>query len=268
LTVEASGSTVHRPAHIDPRIRARRIAVQRSHGRRRLQRLVDAALVAAVAVGFLLALQTPLLDVDEVAVTGHERTPVADVVAASGIAPGDQLIDLDLRRAGEQIAALPWVQEARLHRGIDGSVVVEITERRPVAVVGEGAEALLVDAEGRALGPAFGDPSHSAALVAIDGVSAGLQPGEFVTPDAHDALAVAAALRDGLDVGLRLAIADGRLTGLVDPGISVVFGDAGQLDAKVRSLRTVLGQVDLTCAATIDVRTPGSPVLTREDGCS
>jgi len=48
----------------------------------------------------------------------------------------------------------------------------------------------------------------------------------------------------------------------------VRFGPATQLDAKVRSLRTVLDQVDLTCAALIDVRSPGSPVLTREEGCS
>jgi hypothetical protein len=30
----------------------------------------------------------------------------------------------------------------------------------------------------------------------------------------------------------------------------------------------VLEQVDLTCAAVIDVRSPGSPVLTREEACS
>jgi cell division protein FtsQ len=249
-------------------MRARRIAVQRGLGRRRLQRLVDAGLVAAVVVGFLLALKTPLLDVDGVAVTGNERTPAEAVVAASGIAHGDQLVDLDLHAAGEAIAALPWVHEARLHRGIDGQVLVDITERVPVAVVGEGAGALLVDAEGRALGPAFGDPSHSAALVAIDGVADGLDAGEFLGEDARDALAVATSLREGLAVGLRLAVADGHLTGVVDPGISVVFGDAGQLEAKVRSLRTVLEQVDLTCAATIDLRSPGSPVLTREEGCS
>jgi hypothetical protein len=68
---------------------------------------------------------------------------------------------------------------------------------------------------------------------------------------------VAASLRHGLDVGLRLRVVNGRLTGEVDPGISVEFSDAGQLEAKVRSLRTVLDQVDLTCAATIDVRRHG-----------
>ena len=46
------------------------------------------------------------------------------------------------------------------------------------------------------------------------------------------------------------------------------FGDARQLDAKVRSLEAVLEQVDLTCLAVLDLRLPGSPVLTREEGCS
>ena len=265
--MEVTGRGHHQPAHIDPRIRARRIAVQRGLGRKRLQRLVDVGLLLAVAVGFFVALQTPLLDVNAIEVSGNEHTSRDDVVAAAGIATGDQLIDLDLHAAGEAVAALPWVQEAQLHRGIDGAVTVQITERVPVAVVGEGENALLVDADGRALGPAFGD-ARAATLVAIDGVGSGLEPGEFLGGGARDALAVAARLAGALDLGVRLSVDDGTLSGVVDPGISVAFGDATQLDAKVRSLRTVLDQVDLTCAATIDLRTPGNPVLTREEGCS
>jgi cell division protein FtsQ len=237
-------------------------------GRRRLQRLVDAALLAVVALAFFLALRTPILDVDAIEVSGNERTTTEEIVEAAGIARGDQLIDLDLRAAGEAVTALPWVQQAELHRGIDGAVVVDVTERIPVAVVGEGGEALLVDAEGRALGPAFGGPADGRALTTIGGVGAGLEPGEFLGEGAADALAVATWLGGSLGLGLRLTVEDGRLAGVVDPGISIVFGDAGQLDAKVRSLRTVLDQVDLTCAAVIDLRSPGSPVLTREEGCS
>lgn len=269
--MEISGTdgplAVHRPAHIDPRMRARRVAVQRGRGRKRLQRIIDVSLLIAVAMGFLLALRTPLLDVDAIEVSGNQRTTTEEIVEAAGIARGDQLIDLDLHAAGQAVSALPWVQQAELHRGIDGAVVVDVTERIPVAVVGAGAEALLVDAEGRALGPAFGE-AVGAGLITIGGVGAGLDPGEYLGDEAADALAVAARLAGTLGLGLQLTVEGGRLAGLVDPGISVVFGDAGQLDAKVRSLRTVLEQVELTCAAVIDLRSPGSPVLTREEGCS
>jgi len=265
--MEVTGRGAHRPAHIDPRIRARRIAVQRGMGRKRLQRLVDVGLLLAVAAGFFVALRTPLLDVNAIEVSGNDHTSRDDVVAAAGIGKGDQLIDLDLHAAGQAVAALPWVQEAELHRGIDGAVTVDVTERVPVAVVGQGESALLVDTDGRALGPAFGDPS-AGALVAIDGVGDGLEPGEFLGSGADDALAVATRLAGVVDLGIRLRVEDGHLSGVVDPGISVAFGDASQLEAKVRSLRTVLDQVDLTCAATIDLRTPGNPVLTREEGCS
>jgi cell division protein FtsQ len=265
--MEITGPIVRPPAHMDPRIRARRIAVQRGEGRRRLQRLVDAGLLVMVALGFLAALRSPLLDVDRVQVSGNAHTSADAVVAASGIGRGDQLIDLDLQAAGEAVAALPWVRTAELHRGIDGAIAVEITERTPVAVVGQGAGAVIVDAEGRALAPLADEPGAAASLAVIEAPGA-LEPGEFAGPEAADALAVAAKLGGVVDMGVRLSIEDGRLTGLVDPGIQVVFGDAGQLDAKVRSLRTVLDQVDLACAAMIDLRSPGSPVLTREEGCS
>jgi cell division protein FtsQ len=265
--MEITGPVMRPPAHMDPRIRARRIAVQRGEGRRRLQRLVDVGLLVMVALGFLAALQSPLLDVDRVQVSGNAHTSADAIVAAAGIGRGDQLIDVDLRAAGEAVTQLPWVRTAELHRGIDGAIAVEITERTPVAVVGQGAGAVLVDAEGRALAPLADEPAAAASLVVIDAPGA-LEPGEFAGREATDALAVAAKLGGVVDLGVRLSVEDGRLTGLVDPGIQVVFGDAGQLDAKVRSLRTVLDQVDLACAAMIDLRSPGSPVLTREEGCS
>ncbi len=265
--MEISGPTLHRPAHIDPRMRARRIAVQRGVGRRRLQRLVDAGLLAAVALGFYLALQSPLLDVDHLQVAGNDHTPRDVIVDAAGLARGDQLVDVDLHAAGQAVADLPWVRTAELHRGIDGAIQVQVTERTPVAVLGQGAEAVLVDAEGRALAPAADDLALASSLVVIEGLGA-LEPGEFVGDRGDDALAVAARLGGVVDLGVRLTVEDGRLSGLVDPGIQVLFGDAGQLEAKVRSLRTVLDQVDLGCAATIDLRSPGSPVLTREEGCS
>ncbi len=265
--MEVTGPALRRPAHMDPRMRARRIAVQRGMGRRRLQRLVDVGLLLVVGLGFLGALRSPLLDVDRLEVRGNERTSAGDIVAAAGIARGDQLADLDLRAAGEAVTQLPWVRSARLHRGIDGAVDVQVTERAAIAVLGEGTDAVLVDAEGRALAPAADDPGLAAGLVVIDGAGP-LEPGQFADARLDDALAVASTLGGVVELGLRLSVEDGRLGGLIDPGIQLLFGDAGQLDAKVRSLRTVLEQVDLTCAATIDVRSPGSPVLTREEGCS
>lgn len=262
-------STLERgPAHIDPRIRARRIDVQRGMGRRRLQRLVDVGLLLAVVAGFAGALRSPLLDVDAVQPQGNEHTPAELVLERSGIGRGDQLVDLDLRAAGERVAELPWIDDVHLHRGLDGRVTLRVTERTAVAVVGEGADGVLLDREGRALARSGDEPALGASLVRLTGLSARPQPGQFLPAGAAGALDLAARLAASAP-GLVLELsADDSLVGTLEPGIELRFGGAMQLDAKVRSLRTVLDQVDLTCAAVIDLRSPGSPVLTREEGCS
>jgi cell division protein FtsQ len=255
-----SGSTA---PPIDPRIRARRIEVRRRAGRRRLQRLVDLGIVTAVALAFVGALWTPLLDVDEVLVTGAEHTG-ADVVAElAGVAPGDPLIGVDLGAVGARVAALPWVDEVRVSRGVDGRVEVDVIERTPVAALGSGAAAVLVDVDGRVLGPASGSAGP---FLELTGVGSVPPPGGYVA-GAGDALALAAHLVAAAPG--TLASLDGHdLVATLIQGGEVRFGDGRQLDAKARSLRTVLEQVDLTCLAVLDLRLPGSPVLTREEGCS
>lgn len=265
----SSSSTLHgrRPAPIDPRIRARRIEVQRGVGRRRLQRLVDVGVVLVVVAGFAAALRSPLLDVDAVEVRGAGHTPTAAVLERAGLEPGDQLMDVDLRAAGERVAELPWVDEVRLHRRLDGTVEVTLTERTPVALVGEGESAVLVDGEGRALALGTDAPEVASEVVRLTGLDAALEPGSSLPASAGEAMTLATRIAGLPGLDMELVLGD-DVVGRLDSGIEVRFGTAAQVDAKVRSLRTVLEQVDLTCAAVIDVRTPGSPVLTREEGCS
>ena len=250
---------------IDPRIRARRIEVRRQTGRRRLQRLVDLGVVAVVALGFVGALWTPLLDVDEVRVRGAEHTGADTVAEVAGITRGDALIGVDLGVVGARVASLPWVAEVQISRGIDGLVDLRVSERSPVATVGVGTAAMLVDAEGRVLGPVT--EASDGPFVELTDLGPVPPPGAYLDPAAADALALAA--RVAVSAPRTLASLGGAdLTGTLIQGGEVRFGDARQLDAKARSLRTVLEQVDLTCLAVLDLRLPGSPVLTREEGCS
>lgn len=250
---------------IDPRIRARRIEVRRDQGRRRLQRLVDVGVLATVALGFAAALWSPLLDVDEVRVDGATRSGQQAVLDHAGISVGDRLAGLDLHTAGERVAALPWVQEAQLTRGVDGIVTVDVMERTPVAAVASGEGSLLVDAEGRVLGPASSAPDIGG-LVVLEGVEAP-GPGAYLGAGAADALALAEAVTGTVPGAVAAVRADGLTATLVQGG-EVRFGDATQLDAKVRSLATMLDQVDLSCLAVLDLRLPSNAVLTREEGCS
>jgi cell division protein FtsQ len=259
--------TDERPvAPIDPRIRARRIEVQRGAGRRRLQRLVDLGVVLAVALGFAIALRTPLLDVDEVVVEGARQTGVDRVRAEADIATGTPLMDLDLGASGERVAALPWVERVRVDRGLDGTITIVVEERSPVALVLAGDRTVVVDLEGRVVAEAAAVPDLPPGLVRLTGVAAPA-PGQVLPDDARAALPLAARLAE-LAPGAVDELDVEALEGTLATGGVVRFDDTTQVDAKVRSLQTVLAQVDLTCLGSLDVGSPGSPVLTREEGCS
>jgi cell division protein FtsQ len=261
-------SDVFTRTRIDPRIRARRIDVARTAGRRRLQRLVELGSVALVAVAFVGALRSPLLDVETIRVAGGEHTSAEEVLAAAGIELGDQLIDVDLAAAGARVAALPWVEQAHLGRRLDGTISIRLVERVPVATVRAASGPLLVDVSGRVLGPVDELAEPAPALVRVGGVPRAVEPGSTVPRRFLPALDLARRLATVVPGEVAVVRPGDDLTAVLAAGGRVRFGDRSRFEAKLVALTTVLDRVDLRCLSVLDLRLPANPVLTREDGCS
>lgn len=96
---------------------------------------VAIALVAAAVRGLL---KTTPFPVQQVEVRGVQRLTREEIVALTGITPGQNLLSLRLKAVGQQVAQNPWVASVRVQRFFPGTVAVSVTERRPVAVVNLG----------------------------------------------------------------------------------------------------------------------------------
>ena len=109
--------TTTTPVGIDPRIRERRIEVQRQAGRRRLRVLLVASSVVSAAGLVFLTITSPVLDVDRIRVAGTQNLTVAQVRAASGVHAHDHLLFVDTGTVARRIEKLSWVEHASVHRG-------------------------------------------------------------------------------------------------------------------------------------------------------
>jgi cell division protein FtsQ len=252
---------------IDPRIRARRIAVQRDVGRKRLKRLTVGASVVAVVVGTWGITLTPLLDVDHIEVTGALHSGPEAVQQATGIAYGDALLTAHLGRAASRVARLPWVQTVEVHRSWPGTVTVEVVERTATAAVPSKAGGwLLLDATGRQLALTAAPPAGILRIKIAPVVPA---LGSQVEADTSAVLELAAtvpvSLKDTL-IELRpdpggavegtVRLRNGQLC-------TVLFGRPTQASAKWLAVLTILQDTDPARLFAIDVRVPGAPALTR-----
>ncbi|HEY4375896.1 MAG TPA: FtsQ-type POTRA domain-containing protein, partial [Acidimicrobiales bacterium] len=246
-----------RPATpIDPRMRARRIEVRRDHGRRRLRRVVVLGVVlAVVAVAFGIT-QSPLLAVGHLRVAGSTHTPETSVLAAGGLHRGDPLVGVHAGAVAHKIEALPWIDHATVVRRWSGTVLVKVTERRPVAVVAGSAGRFVVDAHGRVLAPAGSAGSLGDAVPVLAG-RAVARPGASLGRHWALALRIAGALPPSLR--RQVATVHGSRLAL-RTGTEVTLCDGTQLAAKVRSIRAVLAEVSASGdVGRLNVCVPSAP---------
>jgi cell division protein FtsQ len=249
---------------IDPRIRARREEVQRARQVRRRRWFIGFAIALSVVSSSWFVTRTALLDVDQIQVAGSTHTTDDEVRAASGVAVGDQILDVDGGAIRARLLALPWVADASVESSWSGDVVLRIREREPVAMFTDAeARAVLVDGEGRVLAVAA---LPDADLVAVQGVAAGA-PGEHVA-DSDGALAVINAMTPSLRSRVETLVVapEGQIELKARPSGVVWFGEATEIDAKVRSLQGWFARVDDRGLATLDVRVPDRPTATRLPG--
>jgi cell division septal protein FtsQ len=246
---------------IDPRIAARRDAVQNEKRRRRGRWWLVAAIVVAVLVGAWFITRTPLLDVDRIKVDGATVTTAEDIISSSGIRPGEALLEIDASASASHIRQLPHIASALVVRKWNGTIAITVTERVPVALaVGADGVAMLIDGSGRVIGTHVAGDGVETVLMgveagsagtSVEGVSGALEAASLLTPGMRNRIAGIATAPDG---SLNLT--------LTPQGI-VIMGPPTDLPAKVDSLRIVMGQVDQRDLASINVVNPTTPVVVR-----
>ncbi len=252
---------------IDPRIRARRIEVQRTEGRRRLRRVGVLGIAFAVVAGLWWLTTSPVLDVDAFDVEGAAHTGEAAVLDAIDIRRGDALLTADVGGAAEALARLPWVATAEVRRSWPGSVAITVVERVPVAAIAaRGGGWVVVDRGGRQLAV-----QQEPAVELVRDAGRPLRPelGADAGERYQGALDLAAVVPDTM----RAAIPslwpqrDGSIEATVQlPGggtAAARFGSPDQLERKLLALAAVLERADLANVRIIDLRVPGAPALTR-----
>jgi cell division protein FtsQ len=89
--------------------------------------------------------------VREVYVVGRAATPKATLLQAVGVNRGEPILGVDLQAARQRVQALPWVRQASVRRVLPDTIVVDIVERRPLALWQHDRKFALIDDEGHVI---------------------------------------------------------------------------------------------------------------------
>ena len=244
-----------RPAPVDPRMRERRVSVQRTAGRRRLRRLLVVLVVLAIVGGVVAVVRSPLLALDEVTVVGAGARD-AEVLAIVADDRGSPLLLLDTGDVADRVERLSWVAGAQVERELPNSLRIVVASRVPVAWAraADGTVAL-VDDRGMVLASAPAVPTGLAELSGLTRVPA---LGGRISPVAGARIAAALGPLAGR-VGA-IVVGGGQAVLSMLDGPEVRFGALDRLEEKARSAAAVLGATDAAALAYIDVRVPSAPV--------
>lgn len=229
----------------------RRESRQEKRGRRRRPLLL---VVAALVVAGLVWLVgwSPVLATDDVEVHGVTSLSAARVEQTARVPLGLPMVRLSTDQIRARLSALPAVASSRVSRQWPGTVRIDVTERRPVAVVPRGSAWRALSADGVLFRRYAARPE-------------GLPEIEDETGADQDALQEAARVVGALPSDL-LRRVDHVSVATVDEieltlrnGRTVVWGSADRSADKAR----VLGVLVDRPVGTIDVSVPSRPTTRR-----
>jgi cell division protein FtsQ len=247
---------------MDPRISARRTAVIREQGRRRL--IIGSVVLGAVAllVGGWFVLHTPLFSARSVSVTGNVHETSAQVMAQSGLADHPPLLDVDTGAVAARLEQLPWVRTATVQVGWPDGVHIAVTEETPrfAARTAAGAWAML-SSDGRVLAASAAQPPGLLVLTVPEPPGA---PGTMLSGKDAQGLRVASTLPPSF-VGQVTAVTvepAGWVQLALTTPVVVDIGTTAELNAKYEDVSSILAGASLHTGDVIDVSVPDAPTVT------
>jgi cell division protein FtsQ len=104
-----------------------------------LKSMLIVGLTVDVALGlifvYLFFLHMPYFNLQQIDVTGNRRLSRGEVLAASQVELGANLLTVDLNAIVAGLKKHAWILSASVHRRFPGQLIIEIEERRPRAIL-------------------------------------------------------------------------------------------------------------------------------------
>jgi cell division septal protein FtsQ len=257
-----NGSGPTAAARVDPRISARRSAVVKEQGRRRLRVLVIGLVCTACLVGGWFLIHSPLFSARSVTVTGNAHESAAQVVALAGLADHPPLLDVNAGAASAAIEQLPWVHTATVHVSWPDGVHIAITEETPRLVVGDpGGKWDSLSADGRVLSVSAARPPG---LILLTVPKPPGPPGTMLPAGDEPGLRVASTLPPSFAAQVTAVTVEpaGWVQLSMTTPIAVDIGSATELTAKYEDVSSILAGATLHNGDVIDVSIPNAPTVT------
>ena len=235
------------------RRKARRTQGSGVAGRLLITLAVAAAIIFGVAIFF---------KVNTIEVQGNTIYSADEIIAASGVAVGDNLLTVNKQAAAGGItAALPYVKSVSIGRTLPDTVVISVTETDAAFAVATDTNALwLIDSNGKALEKTDAETAKTASQligVSIDSPTVGKIVTSTSTPgNLSAALSVLGAL-DGSGLLEHIAsldvTKDYSITLWYGDQYEILLGGTDQLDYKIQYLTVILGKLSDYQQGTIDL---------------
>ena len=231
---------------MDPRVRARRIAVKRAKGRRRLLWAGGVVAVVLLIVAVLAVFASSLFAVKEVVVQGAVYTDRTQLQAVIDSMTGEPVLLVDTDAAERSLEEISWVELAVVSQQFPDTVFIDIRERQPLATFqGSDGRYRVIDRDGRVLDLLTGRPVEYMLLT-------GPAPDTDIGGLAGPPFAAAAQMVGALPAEIRsitltasVDATTGDLGLVLRDDIQVRLGGYDQLDSKLaRLLKLVRGGLD------------------------
>jgi cell division protein FtsQ len=238
-----------------PRTRSTRTTRGARPTRRRalLRRWMALLILIGLVVITVIVLFTPILGVRTVQVSGTSALTPEQVELAAEVPLGTPMIRLDTGAIGTRVANLSRVATVDVVRDWPSTILIEVTERKPIATYAGPGGIHLVDATGDDFATVVAAPPGLPTITVPHAA-----PND---PTTQAAIAVLAAMPQQLRPILVNVSADtpGHVTFSLNNGKIVVWGDTGDAAHKAAVLAALLTQP----GKTYDVSAPDLPTITK-----
>lgn len=266
----SSSTSGRRVGDIRAREREQRI---RSHYRKFVMRIVIVvAAVLLVIFGSIFVYRSDLFHVNNVQINGVSHLTSQEITEIAAVPADSTLLRLDAAGIKQRLEDNAWVQSATIHRSLPDTIVIDVTERTPGAVVRiNDKQTWVISTDSSWLSAATEDDWNNDMRI-IDVSNSIAQPvsgSECTDGGIKNALAILDGISDDLKSQIQSISAEPSIkTSLnLKNGITVAFGDSSNIQLKEAAINELLSQYAGKISY-INVRVPASPTYRTLDATS